>query len=84
MSHGNSPTPDRTNSLSSPLSMELVNFLKESMGSINTDPHVFVVFGASVSWLCLNCYYGVETLTLWKACCHFIYCLRCRVSLLTL
>lgn len=49
MSHGNSPTPDRTNSLSSPLSIELVNCLKESMEGINTDPYVFVVFGASVS-----------------------------------
>ncbi|VIO87365.1 Uncharacterized protein BM_BM13743 [Brugia malayi] len=47
MSHENSPTPDRTDSLSAPLSMELVNYLKESMGSINTDPYVFVVFGAS-------------------------------------
>ncbi|KAM3725861.1 Glucose-6-phosphate 1-dehydrogenase [Dirofilaria immitis] len=47
MSNENSPTLDRNNSLSAPLSMELVNFLKESMGSINTDPYVFVIFGAS-------------------------------------
>lgn len=51
MSHGNSPTPDRTDSLSAPLSMELVMFLKESMGSINTDPYAFVIFGASVSYV---------------------------------
>ncbi|EFO23532.1 glucose-6-phosphate dehydrogenase [Loa loa] len=47
MSHEHSPIPNRADSLSAPLSMELVNFLKESMGSVNTDPYVFVVFGAS-------------------------------------
>lgn len=37
----------RSYSNSTPLSAELVSYLKESMGSFNSEPYVFVIFGAS-------------------------------------